>query len=120
MKKKFILCLISLLFIFTIVGCGKDKVEPTKDDNKEVIDGDYVLIDKTKEQPDFVCAEALEGFYEDDDYLYYYSCIKSDYIVVRYKDGHEEPVKDALKNGKITIKDLDKYGISYYKELKER
>jgi len=116
MKKKLILCFISLLFIFITIGCHSNKV--TKD-NKEEKNEDYVLIDKTKDQLGFVCAEALEGFYEDDDYIYYYSCIKSDYIIVRYKDGSEETVKEALKNKKIKISDLDKFGIGYYKELKE-
>ena len=41
------------------------------------------IIDKTKNIKDFVCAEALEGFYEDENYQYYYSCIKGKYIIVR-------------------------------------
>ena len=79
---------------------------------------DYVIIDKTKEIDDFVCATALEPFYEDDKYIYSFSCIMSDYIVVRYHDGKEEIVKDALKNKKITIEDLDNFNIKYYKDAK--
>ena len=112
MKRKIIIFI--SIFCFFIIGCG------SKDNktNQDVIEGDYILIDKTKEEPNFVCAEALEGFYQDDNYYYYYSCIKSDYIIVRYKDGSEETVKEAINNGKITINDLDKFNIGYYKEEK--
>lgn len=58
-------------------------------------------------------------YYEDKIYKYYYSCIKSKYIVVKYESGHEEEVKKALKQGIIKISDLDKYNISYIKYEKE-
>lgn len=61
-------------------------------------------------------ADALEYFYRDDTYYYYFSSIKSHYIIVRYKDGTEQNVKDALEVGKIKISDLDWFGIKYYKE----
>lgn len=76
------------------------------------------IIDKTKEK-DFVCAEALEEFYEDENYKYYYSCIKSKYVIVKYKDGFSETVSEALKNGNITISDLDNYDIKYIFETKQ-
>lgn len=84
-------------------------------DEGEVVD----IVDKTKDMKDFACAEALEKFYEDDVYEYYYSCIKSKYIVVKYKNGYEEEAKEALKHGTIKISDLDKYNISYIKFEKE-
>ncbi len=74
------------------------------------------LVDKTKEIEDFICAEALESFYEDDQYTYFWSCIKNEYMIVRYESGFEETISDALKNKTITISDLDRYNISYYKE----
>jgi len=77
------------------------------------------IVDKTKNMKDFACAEALEGFYTDENFQYYYSCIKSKYIVVKYESGYEEKVSDALKYGTITIFDLDKYNISYIKYEKE-
>ena len=61
-------------------------------------------------------ADALEYFYRDDTYYYYFSSIKSHYIIVRYKDGTEQNVKDALEAGKIKISDLDWFGIKYHKE----
>lgn len=81
-------------------------------------DADITIIDKTKDIKDFTCAEALEEFYRDAKYVYYYNCIKSNYIVVRYNDGTEETVKDALKNNHIEIGDLDKFDINYIKQEK--
>lgn len=77
------------------------------------------IIDTTKDMKNFVCAEALEQFYEDDKYQYYYSCIKSKYIIVKYDNGYEETVSDALKRGTIKIEDLDAYSISYIKYDKQ-
>ena len=87
--------------------------------NKNETKGDiYTLVDKTTEMKDFSCAEALQQFYEDDYYTYSYPCIKSDYIVVKYINGSEETVKDALKNKRSNIEDLDKFNIKYYKNKK--
>lgn len=77
------------------------------------------IKDTTKDIKDFACAEALEQFYEDDKYTYYYSCIKSKYIIVKYESGYEETVSDALKNNRINITDLDNYNINYIKYDKE-
>lgn len=77
------------------------------------------IVDKTLDNPLFACAQALEKFYEDKNYEYYFSCIKGSYIVVVYNDDTEEPVSSALKKGNITIEDLDEYNIGYYKEKKE-
>ncbi len=76
------------------------------------------LVDKTQERDGFACAEALESFYEDDNYTYYWNCIKNKYMVVKYESGFEEPISEALKNKTITISDLDRYNISYYREEK--
>ena len=78
----------------------------------------YIIIDKSEEIDDFTCASALEPFYEDDNYRYSYSCIKSKYVIVKYSDGSEETLKEALKNKKVKIEDLDLFHISYYKDKK--
>lgn len=77
------------------------------------------IKDTTKDIKDFVCAEALEEFYRDENKIYYYACIKSKYVIVRYENGYQEPVADALKYGTITIKDLDKHNINYIAYNKE-
>lgn len=63
--------------------------------------------------------DALEGFWRDDEYTYYFSSIKSQYIIVHYSDGTEEPVREAMAAGRVTLADLDRFGIGYYKEPKE-
>ena len=57
--------------------------------------------------------DALEFFYEDDDYHYYFPCIMSHYITVHYSDGTSENVKNAFVTGIVTIADLDSYDIDY-------
>ena len=79
--------------------------------------GDVVdIVDTTKDIKDFVCAEALEEFYSDDNYAYYWECIKDKYMIVRYESGFEETISSALRNGTIDISDLDRCGISYIKD----
>ena len=85
--------------------------------NKETLEIKKI-IDKTKKMLNFSCAEALDKFYEDENYEYYYDCLKSKYIIVEYKDGSEGTVKEALKQKRITIEDLDNYKIKYIKYKK--
>lgn len=74
------------------------------------------VVDTTKNIKNFACAEALEEFYSDDSYTYYWSCIKDKYMIVKYESGFEETISSALKNGTIKISDLDKYDINYIKD----
>lgn len=80
--------------------------------------GNYILVDKTKEKKDFSCAEALESFYEDDNHVYYWNCMKNKYMVVQYDDDSEETIEEALKKKHIDIEILDKFEIDYIKEEK--
>jgi len=41
-------------------------------------------------------------------------------MVVKYDNGYEETISNALKNERISIDDLDSYDISYIKEEKEK
>ena len=66
------------------------------------------IIDMTKTE-DITCADALQKFYADAEYNYFYSCIKSEYVIVEYSDGSQKTVEEALKIGDITIEDLDKF-----------
>lgn len=64
-------------------------------------------------------AEAIERFYSNDKYDYYFPTIRNYVTIVYYKDGTEQTVKDALAEGKITIADLDRFNIRYYREPKQ-
>ena len=70
----------------------------------------------TREQ--ISCASALEKFWEDETNEYYFSCIKSQYIMVMDSTGRIVDVVTALEDGLITIETLDYYGIGYSKQPK--
>ncbi len=63
--------------------------------------------------------DALEGFYADENYAYYFPSIRSSVVIVYYRDGTEQTAKEALAEGKIRISDLDWFGIAYYKEPRQ-
>ena len=83
---------------------------------KQYVPPEYLIVkgieDKTQKQ-NIACAEQEELFYEDSENEYYFDCIKSQYIIVSYKNGYKEDVKSALKNKNIKISDLDDFGIYY-------
>ena len=57
-------------------------------------------------------------FFEDENYEYYYPSHKTEVVEVFFKNGDIMTVEDALKEGKITMDLLDKYGIEYIKKEK--
>ena len=60
-------------------------------------------------------------FFEDDKYEYYYPTQKTKYVHVYFMDGGymDMTAEEALKEGKITLELLDKYGVEYIKKEKE-
>lgn len=76
------------------------------------------IVDHSLNNPDLAFAMALEPICEDDTNVYSFSCIKSQYVIVRYADGTEEDVKTALQAGRVTMDDLDAFGIRYLTEPK--
>ena len=62
---------------------------------------------------EIACDTAEEKFWEDETNEYYFSCIKSRYIIVMDSTGKTVDVVTALSEGLITIKTLDSYGIKY-------
>ena len=77
----------------------------------------FEIIDESKNIKDFICAEALEEIYRDDEYIYFLSCMKSEYIKVNYSINHfSENITTALKEGRVKISDLDIFKIDYIKK----
>ena len=77
----------------------------------------FEIIDESKNIKDFTCAEALEEIYRDDEYIYFLSCMKSEYIKVNYSPNHfSENITKALKEGRVKISDLDIFKIDYIKK----
>ena len=73
-----------------------------------------VLIDKSQGT---YCAQAIDYFYEDASYKYYFTCKKSQNMYVRV-NGIEYKLVDALNNGIVTIKDLEQNGYKFLKQSK--
>lgn len=127
MKKHFLFLLLAILVFFA--GCQSTSIDKPNTEISITTDGTEItdqssatqtvevieIIDKTKTE-DITCADALQKFYADAEYNYFYSCIKSEYVIVEYSDGSQKTVEEALKIGDITIEDLDKFEIKYYKE----
>lgn len=59
---------------------------------------------------------ALEWFWSDGTYDYYFPCVISEYILVEYPDGSRKPFAEALAAGDVTLGDLEWAGIAYYAE----
>lgn len=95
MKKKVITigCII-LGVIAIIIGLFFVKKVEDKKHKIEILDATYI------------CSESLEKFYEDDDYTYYFPCVKSSSVYVKFEDGTKVLVVDALNDKKVTIKEL--------------
>jgi len=81
--------------------------------------GKVVNIQDTTLDGRITCAEALEKIFEDYENEYYLNCIKSSHIIVKYENGYEEDIKEALRSRRISIKDLDTFNINYIVEAKD-
>jgi len=91
MKNVLSLCFIGILCL-VLVGC------------RNLNDEYFIIVDETE-----ICATALEKFYEDDIYEYYFSCIKSQSVFIKFNDGRRYNLKEALENNIVSMKELEKY-----------
>lgn len=116
-KYKFAVVLVVVTIFFIMFGFFYDK--SNKNTNKQIITYDRKVMDiKNTSKSDDVCADALEEFYQDNNYKYSFPCMMSSKIIVYFNDGTQEYVRDALNKKDIEISDLDKYKIKYLKEEK--
>ncbi|MBQ3195251.1 MAG: dockerin type I repeat-containing protein [Clostridia bacterium] len=60
--------------------------------------------------------EAYQYFYEDETYAYFFYSYIGEYITVFYSNGDKEDLITAFENGRVTVEDLDRFGIHYEKE----
>ena len=112
--KKIIIILIPIICIIGVVFISENKYI---DKNSQTFTH-LKIIDKTKEE-NIACNTALEQFYEDKEYIYYFPCEKSKYVIVIYSNGYQETVKSSLEYGDITIEDLEKNNIEFIKQKKD-
>jgi hypothetical protein len=70
---------------------------------------EIAIVDKTGD----VCAEAILYFYEDNNYKYYFNCLRNVFVQI---NDEEYEVSDALENKKVTLYELKEAGLVFYKE----
>ena len=63
-------------------------------------------------------SELIDLFYSDDEYDYFFPSLTKYHMQVYYSDGSVQNVKQAIDAGNITLADLDKFDIYYFKETK--
>ena len=68
------------------------------------------IIDAT-----YACAKSPEKFYEDDNYIYYFPCVQSSSVFVKFPNGNKLLVTRALEDEKVTIDQLIKAGLKVEK-----
>ena len=108
MKRKTIIAvLISLAVIAIVIGIF------LAFKNKELRDNKIQIIDAS-----YMCAQAIEKFYEDDQYTYSFPCIKSSSVFVKFPNGNKMLVIKALEENKVTIKELIDAGLEVIKKEK--
>lgn len=77
-----------------------------------------VSIVNRAEEEGLDCADAEEPFFSDENNVYIFPCIMSQYVVVNYSDGSQKGIKEVLEAGDVTVTDLDTYGIFYHTQPK--
>ena len=91
MKNKVLIISLSILtviaIIFGVILLNKNNILA-----KEKIQ----IIDAT-----ITCPQSLEKFYEDNNYTYSFTCIKSSSVFVKFPNGNKMLVTDALNEGKV-------------------
>lgn len=128
--KKIIAMVLCLVLVFSLAGCGTKEAEnyspvaggANMPNNSEVIDTektqetDIVLVNivDLTEVNQLSTDSALEEFFKDADYTYYFPSIKSEYIECQFSNGDTVKFVEALESKKVAISDLDAYGIQYW------
>lgn len=88
--------------------------------NKSTQTSNIIKIRDRVEEENLTCDTAFEKFYEDENNEYYFSVIKSHYIIVTYNNGISEDIITALNSGRVTILDLDDFDIEYHIKEKKK
>lgn len=98
-------------------------VNNTNKSNKEENNNKLIMEDnqntngniKIEDRQKGNCAQAIEYYYQDNAYKYYFTCIKSNSVFV-IKDSKEYTIKYALNNNIVTMQELIDNGFHPLKE----
>lgn len=112
--KKFFALLLVLVCILSLAACSNQ--QEIKDEPKEEEADGYEIVSIRKKNG--IVPTTLELFYSDRTTNYYFPNIESHLITVTYRNGEKENIIDAIKAGRATLADLDKFEIKYYAEPK--
>lgn len=99
---------------FALKVDGTDILEKKEETDEPKITDQTMMADSDK-------YKVLDGeykFFEDENYEYYYPTQKTKLVEVWFKNGDIMTAEEALKQGKITMELLDKYGVEYIKREK--
>ena len=115
-KKKLLKVLIPIIVVvvlcFGLYKIGSRFYDNNIDDWMSKYNYKLEIIDETEN-----CDTALELFYENELYEYYFDCIKSDYVYARINDGEKYLVKELLTNNPtdyvISIDKLERAGLKF-------
>lgn len=120
-KKKLLKVLIPIIVVvvlcFGFYKIGSRFYDNNLDDWMSKHNYKLEIIDETES-----CDTALELFYENELYEYYFDCIKSDYVYARINDGEKYLVKELLTNNPtdyvISIDRFERAGLKFTKKEK--
>ena len=82
--------------------------------NRELEQNKVKIIDATYP----ACSSSYEKFYEDNIYIYYFTCSKSDSVFVKFPNGNKMLLVNALTENKVTIDEVLNSELDIYKEKK--
>ena len=91
---------IGLLFIlvFLLVGCS------LVGSSQELVNEKYGY--RVYKEKQYECSEALENVYEDDEYVYYFPCLESQFYVIKNQDDEIFDIYDLIEQELLTIEEI--------------
>lgn len=105
-KRTIIIALSALGVIAIIISCILLKINKEQENKIKILDATYT------------CEQSLEKFYEDQKNIYYFTCVKSNSVYVKFPDGNKKLVVTALEEELVTIDELLEAGLEVYKKEK--
>ncbi len=122
-KSLFSIIICILIVILGVIGIVKFRTKLYNnnfDEFNRLHNPEITIIDESGD----TCAEALDLFYEDDLYRYYFTCMKSDKVYADVKEDKKYLVKDFLMNETYNynidrmLQRLEYYNVDFVKENK--
>lgn len=96
----------------------EEQKEPIKENQESITSKPQDKIILIEDNSQANCASAIEYYYEDNNYKYYFTCVKSSSIIVTV-NGNKYTIKEALNNDIVTMEELEQNGFKPLKEDKK-